>query len=97
MSTSTNAGNSSSAQLRSLHPAYHQQNPRRIPSMQWLFRSNIPRHRRSLLGPDLRKRNVFGVSEILNVFTSVSPLRTFIHQPSITVASSPSPGKHSAR
>ncbi|XP_006455224.1 hypothetical protein AGABI2DRAFT_180378 [Agaricus bisporus var. bisporus H97] len=38
--------------------------------MQWLFRSNIPRHRRSLLGPDLQKRNLFGMGEILSVFAS---------------------------
>lgn len=80
MNTNIAAESSTSAQLRSLRPAHPPQNPRRIPSMQWLFRSNIPRHRRSLLGPDLQKRNLFGMGEILSVFASVSPSATFILQ-----------------
>ncbi|KAF9444200.1 hypothetical protein P691DRAFT_787027, partial [Macrolepiota fuliginosa MF-IS2] len=38
--------------------------------MQWLFRSNIPRHRRSLLGPDIQKCNVFGMGEVLSVLAN---------------------------
>ena len=43
-----------------------------IPSVHWLFRSNIPRRRTSYLSPDIRKRNFFGMGEIIGVLTNVS-------------------------
>jgi len=73
--TSTNVESSSAARLRSLCPVssnltrYH--NLYRMPSMQWLFRSNIPRRRRSILGPNLQKRNLFGMGEVLSVLANV--------------------------
>ncbi|KXN82374.1 hypothetical protein AN958_02631 [Leucoagaricus sp. SymC.cos] len=73
MNTSVNAENSSSARLRSLRPVssrLHQHQLHRMPSMQWLFRSNIPRHRRSLLNPDPQKRNFFGMGEVLSVLAN---------------------------
>lgn len=79
MNTSATAGSPSSAQLRHLR-SVHQQNPRRVPSMQWLFRSNIPRHRRSFLGPDIQRRNFFGMSEVLSVLANVSHL-SFLFDP----------------
>ena len=41
------------------------------PAMHWLFRTNIPRHRNSYLPPDINKRNLFGMSEIVGVLTNV--------------------------
>jgi hypothetical protein len=41
-----------------------------IPSIHWLFRSNIPRRRASYLAPDIRKRNFFGMGEIIGVLTN---------------------------
>lgn len=38
-----------------------------MPSMHWLFRSNIPRRRNSFLPNEMHKRNFFGMSEILTV------------------------------
>lgn len=43
-----------------------------VPSMHWLFRSNIPRRRASYIAPDIRKRNFFGMGEIIGVLTNVS-------------------------
>ena len=43
----------------------------RVPSMHWLFRSNIPRHRNSYLSPDIHKRNFFGMGEIVGVLSNV--------------------------
>lgn len=43
-----------------------------IPSVHWLFRSNIPRRRTSYLSPDIRKRNFFGMGEIIGVLTNVN-------------------------
>lgn len=51
--------------------------------MQWLFRSNIPRHRRSFLGPDIQKRNFFGMGEVLSVLANVRHL--FLHFGSISL------------
>lgn len=42
-----------------------------IPSMHWLFRSNIPRRRTSYIAPDINKRNFFGMGEIIGVLTNV--------------------------
>ncbi|KAG9226736.1 hypothetical protein CCMSSC00406_0008436 [Pleurotus cornucopiae] len=43
-----------------------------LPSLHWLFRSNIPRHRNSYIpaGVDIHKRNFFGMGEILSVITN---------------------------
>ncbi|KAF8892892.1 hypothetical protein BD779DRAFT_1436351 [Infundibulicybe gibba] len=41
-----------------------------VPSIHWLFRSNIPRRRTSLLPADIRKRNFFGMGEIVGVITN---------------------------
>ncbi|KAF4607996.1 hypothetical protein EYR40_000337 [Pleurotus pulmonarius] len=43
-----------------------------LPSLHWLFRSNIPRHRNSYIptGVDIHKRNFFGMGEILSVLTN---------------------------
>lgn len=55
------------------HIELRQPTPRaRIPSIHWLFRSNIPRRRASYLAPDIQKRNFFGMSEIIGVITNVS-------------------------
>jgi len=73
--TITNAESSSAARPRSLHPVSSNltchRTLHRLPSMQWLFRSNIPRHRRSILGPDLQKRNWFGMGEVFSVLVNV--------------------------
>lgn len=50
--------------------------------VQWLFRSNIP-HRRGMPMPvDVKKRNFFGIGEILSVLANVSPL----HEPDCDAA-----------
>ncbi|THU84391.1 hypothetical protein K435DRAFT_870311 [Dendrothele bispora CBS 962.96] len=41
-----------------------------VVSMHWLFRSNIPRKRASYIQPDIRKRNFFGMGEIIGVLTN---------------------------
>ncbi|KAK7059143.1 hypothetical protein VNI00_001770 [Paramarasmius palmivorus] len=38
--------------------------------MHWLFRTNIPRRRASYIQPDIRRRNFFGVGEIIGVLTN---------------------------
>ncbi|KAF9267949.1 hypothetical protein L218DRAFT_970745 [Marasmius fiardii PR-910] len=38
--------------------------------MHWLFRTNIPRRRSSYYQPDIRKRNFFGMGEIIGVLTN---------------------------
>jgi len=43
-----------------------------ISSVHWLFRSNIPSRRTSYISPDIRKRNFFGMGEIIGVLTNVS-------------------------
>ncbi|KAG5645153.1 hypothetical protein DXG03_006776 [Asterophora parasitica] len=40
-----------------------------MPSIHWMFRSNIPRRRNSFLPPDIHKRNFFGMGEIIGVIT----------------------------
>ncbi|KAF9467176.1 hypothetical protein BDZ94DRAFT_1186225 [Collybia nuda] len=48
-----------------------QQLPRsRVPSIHWLFRTNIPRRRSSFLPPEIQKRNFFGMGEIVGVLTN---------------------------
>jgi len=90
MSSSSNRG-----KLRKSPPPQPQ--PRfRLPSIHWLFRSNIPRRRTSYITPDVRKRNFFGMGEILGVIANVCCSSTpsyehfakyFIQQPSETVRS----------
>lgn len=43
----------------------------RLPSIHWLFRSNIPRRRTSYISTEVHKRNFFGMGEILGVITKV--------------------------
>lgn len=40
--------------------------------LHWLFRSNIPRRRGMPLPNDVRKRNFFGMGEIISVLANVS-------------------------
>jgi len=56
--------------------AVQQQRSPIIPSMHWLFRSNIPRRRTSYIAPDINKRNFFGMGEIIGVLTNVKFLST---------------------
>jgi hypothetical protein len=70
-----------------------------IPSLHWLFRSNIPHRKASHLSPDIKKRNFFGMGEIITVLTNVKfefsipfvsnnqLIRTNIAQPAETVRS----------
>ncbi|TFK31804.1 hypothetical protein BDQ12DRAFT_693507 [Crucibulum laeve] len=60
-----------SAQPRHLRTV-NEKSPRSrdIPSMHWLFRSNIPRRRASYITPDIHKRNFFGMGEIIGVITN---------------------------
>ncbi|KAF8062301.1 hypothetical protein FPV67DRAFT_1783190 [Lyophyllum atratum] len=61
--------NQSPTSVRLRHP--QQQTSRsRVPSIHWLFRSNIPRRRNSFLPPDLNKRNFFGMGDIVGVITN---------------------------
>ncbi|KAF8153053.1 hypothetical protein B0H34DRAFT_722079 [Crassisporium funariophilum] len=60
---------STSGKLRKVAPQPQPQRSR-IPSIHWLFRSNIPRRRTSYLSPDIRKRNFFGMGEIIGVLTN---------------------------
>ncbi|KAG6849714.1 hypothetical protein H0H93_006097 [Arthromyces matolae] len=54
-----------------LRTPQHPSSPRtRVPSIHWLFRSNIPRRRSSYLPPDIQKRNFFGMGEIVNVMAN---------------------------
>lgn len=48
-----------------------------IGSMHWLFRTNIPRRRSSYYPPDVRKRNFFGIGEIVGVLANVRSNRCF--------------------
>ncbi|KAJ3888665.1 hypothetical protein GG344DRAFT_79548 [Lentinula edodes] len=41
-----------------------------VGSMHWLFRTNIPRRRSSYYPTDVRKRNFFGMGEIVSVLTN---------------------------
>jgi hypothetical protein len=43
----------------------------RLDSVQWLFRSNIPRKKHLTLPADVQKRNFFGMGEIIGVITNV--------------------------
>ncbi|KAJ3512340.1 hypothetical protein NLJ89_g3572 [Agrocybe chaxingu] len=51
-------------------PPTHEQQRSRIPSIHWLFRSNIPRKRTSYISIDVQKRNFFGMGEIIGVLTN---------------------------
>lgn len=56
----------------------------RVPSIHWLFRSNIPRKRASYISIDVQKRNFFGMGEIIGVITNVcscSPDRKGLFSP----------------
>lgn len=82
---------STGGKLRKTPP---QKSSQKIPSIHWLFRSNIPRRRASYLAPDIHKRNFFGMSEIIGVLANVSSLSIFagsinkpLHQPAETVRS----------
>lgn len=76
---SMNRSNStaSSAKLRKSPQRYqlhHQQTQTRtrVPEpVHWLFRSNIPRRRTSFIPVDPRKRNFFGIGEIVGVLKNV--------------------------
>ena len=58
----------------SIAPAgqYQERSLHHIPSMHWLFRSNIPRKRSSYIATDIKKRNFFGMGEIVGVLANVS-------------------------
>jgi len=43
----------------------------RVPSIHWLFRSNIPRRRTSYIPPEVHKRDFFGMGELLGVISNV--------------------------
>jgi len=58
----------SSTKLRKRSPHSVRQ---RAGSLHWLFRSNIPSRRTSFLPTDIRKRNFFGMGEIVDVLTNV--------------------------
>ena len=61
-----------SSSNRKLRKAAPQPQPRsRLPSIHWLFRSNIPRRRTSYISTEVHKRNFFGMGEILGVITKV--------------------------
>ncbi|KAF8639207.1 hypothetical protein AX17_001693 [Amanita inopinata Kibby_2008] len=64
--------NSNSTQLR--RPAHRTSSRNHLPSLHWLFRSNIPRRRNSFLPNEIHKRNFFGMGEILSVL--VNPAET---------------------
>jgi hypothetical protein len=65
-------GDCMSSSNRKLRKAAPQPQPRsRLPSIHWLFRSNIPRRRTSYISTEVHKRNFFGMGEILGVITKV--------------------------
>ncbi|KAF8635694.1 hypothetical protein AX15_000319 [Amanita polypyramis BW_CC] len=57
--------NHDSTQLR--RPVHRAASRNNMPSMHWLFRSNIPRRRNSFLPNEIQRRNLFGMGEILSV------------------------------
>ncbi|KAF8960879.1 hypothetical protein BDZ97DRAFT_1831239 [Flammula alnicola] len=59
----------SNRKLRKAAPQTQAQRSR-VPSIHWLFRSNIPRRRASYISPDVHKRNFFGMGEIIGVITN---------------------------
>jgi hypothetical protein len=71
------------------YPANSSSRPRphhhHLYSLHWLFRSNIPRRRRSLLPVDVHKRNFFGMGEILGVLTNVSLIPATLPRGSATL------------
>lgn len=60
---------STTGKLRKSQPSTPRQ---QVPSMHWLFRSNIPRRRASYISPDIHKRNFFGMGDIIGVITNVT-------------------------
>ena len=62
---------------QSMHATLAQGTPIQL---HWLFRSNIPRRRGTPMPTDVRKRNFFGIGEIIGVLANVrifiSPRRT---------------------
>ncbi|KAF8186356.1 hypothetical protein BJ912DRAFT_852216 [Pholiota molesta] len=60
---------SSNGKLRKSPPQSSSQRPQ-VSSVHWLFRSNIPRRRASYISPDIRKRNFFGMGDIIGVITN---------------------------
>src|ERR1700722_9034644 len=64
---------STSAKLRKPSPLVNPTARRHIRSFHWLFRSNIPRRRRSLLPVEAHTRNFFGMGEIVGILANVSP------------------------
>ncbi|KAF8805559.1 hypothetical protein BYT27DRAFT_7104264 [Phlegmacium glaucopus] len=61
--------NPSNGKLRKSPPKPQAQRSH-ISSVHWLFRSNIPSRRTSYISPDTRKRNFFGMGEIIGVLTN---------------------------
>ncbi|KAK2460799.1 hypothetical protein APHAL10511_007269 [Amanita phalloides] len=57
--------NHDSTQLR--RPVHRAASRNDLPSMHWIFRSNIPRRRNSFLPNEIQKRNLFGMGEVLSV------------------------------
>ncbi|KZT22286.1 hypothetical protein NEOLEDRAFT_666254 [Neolentinus lepideus HHB14362 ss-1] len=69
MAKSTISSRSGSRKL--VNPSHHRPKPASSGvSMHWLFRSNIPRRRGQPLPNDVRKRNFFGLGEIISVITN---------------------------
>ncbi|KAI0325723.1 hypothetical protein GY45DRAFT_1260342 [Cubamyces sp. BRFM 1775] len=54
---------------QSMHATFAQGNPIQL---HWLFRSNIPRRRGAPMPTDVRKRNFFGIGEIIGVLANPS-------------------------
>ncbi|KAF8352054.1 hypothetical protein F5887DRAFT_11187 [Amanita rubescens] len=57
--------NHDTTQLR--RPLHRAASRNDLPSMHWLFRSNIPRRRNSFLPNEIHKRNFFGMRDVLSV------------------------------
>ncbi|KAJ8521484.1 hypothetical protein ONZ45_g1802 [Pleurotus djamor] len=80
--SSSSRGNTNSPHLRTSTryaaarrpTSRHSSSARRfLPSLHWLFRSNLPSSRRNSyipVGPDIHKRNFFGMGEIFSVLTN---------------------------
>jgi hypothetical protein len=61
--------NHNGTQLR--RPVHRAASRNNLPSMHWMFRSNIPRRRNSFLPNEIQKRNFFGMSDIFSVLMNV--------------------------
>ncbi|KAF8895884.1 hypothetical protein CPB84DRAFT_1815939 [Gymnopilus junonius] len=62
--------NSSNGSQRNTTTRYSPTQRSRVPSIHWLFRSNIPRKRASYISLDVQKRNFFGMGEIIGVIAN---------------------------